>query len=169
MSFVTPELIGQLIDAHAAALELFAAQWPCSAVDVVQDAFIEFARLPAPPDNARAWLFRVVRNGALGEVRSSLRRRRRELVVGAERSARFVADRAAALQPSDAAEALAGLSQELREVVVARMWGGLTFEQIGELTETSTSTAARRYEEAISILRTRLGVACPNKKMTAGC
>ena len=56
------------------------------------------------------------------------------------------------------------MPDELREVLVARIWGGLTFEQIAEVLQTSTSTAFRRYEEAISYLRTRLGIPCPNDK-----
>jgi RNA polymerase sigma-70 factor (ECF subfamily) len=62
-----------------------------------------------------------------------------------------------------AAEALANLPLELREVVVAHFWGGLTFSEIGELTQTSGSTAHRRYEAALLMLRERMEVPCPSK------
>jgi RNA polymerase sigma-70 factor (ECF subfamily) len=55
-----------------------------------------------------------------------------------------------------AAEALQSLPEEQREVVVARLWGGLTFQQIAEVVGVSASTACRRYESAIAALRKRL-------------
>ena len=51
------------------------------------------------------------------------------------------------------AAAIASLPDELREVVVARTWGGLNFEQIAELAGCSTSTAHRRYEAGLVALR----------------
>jgi hypothetical protein len=44
MGSLTPDLLGRLIDAHAAALELFAAQWTDRTADVVQEAFIQLLR-----------------------------------------------------------------------------------------------------------------------------
>jgi RNA polymerase sigma-70 factor (ECF subfamily) len=41
---------------------------------------------------------------------------------------------------------------------VARLWGGLSFEQISELVGASVSTAHRRYFEGLSHLRERLGL-----------
>lgn len=165
----TPEELGRLIDAHAAALELFASQWPCSPADVVQEAFVEYAALIEPPSNVQAWLFCVVRNRAISETRSRARRKRWEAAAGEAYIERRRAERAAASSLQDAAEVLEQLSDELREVVVARLWGGLTFEQLGELTHCSASTACRRYEEAISFLRTKMGMPCPKKKTMTGC
>jgi|SRR5580704_14086325 RNA polymerase sigma factor (sigma-70 family) len=160
---VTPERLAQLLDAHAAALELFAAQLTRAAADVVQESFVELARQPVVPENVVAWLYRVVRNRASSEARSDRRRKRRESAVAAN-EAWFQTAGQGDLDPQDAADAIGGLSDELREVVVARIWGGLTFEQIAEITQTSVSTAFRRYEEAISILRTRLRIPCQNNK-----
>ncbi len=38
-----PDLLGQLLDRHAAALELYARQWCEVPEDVVQDAFLKLA------------------------------------------------------------------------------------------------------------------------------
>lgn len=162
---VTPERLAQLLDAHAAALELFAAQWTLAPADVVQEAFVDLARQPAAPDNVLAWLYRVVRNRAASEARSARRRKRRESAVAAGAGTWFRVTEEVDLDPQESAEALRDLPEALREVLVARIWGGLTFEQIGEVTETSLSTAFRRYEEAISLLRIRLNVPCPNKNV----
>ncbi len=59
----------------------------------------------------------------------------------------------------DAAEtiaALVALTEQEREVVIARVWGGLTFQQIATVMEISTSTAHRRYVESLADLRRRM-------------
>ena len=63
MSAVSPELLGQLWDRHAAALELYARQWCRTPDDVVQQAFAQLATQRAVPEQVVAWLYRVVRNG----------------------------------------------------------------------------------------------------------
>ncbi len=62
---MTPTEIARLIDAHAAPLVLYARQWCDAPEDVVQEAFIKLVRQSRPPADAVAWLYRVVRNGAL--------------------------------------------------------------------------------------------------------
>jgi RNA polymerase sigma-70 factor (ECF subfamily) len=52
---------------------------------------------------------------------------------------------------------------ELREVIVARIWGSLTYAEIAELVGTSLSTAQRRYEQGIRELQTRLENPCETK------
>jgi RNA polymerase sigma-70 factor (ECF subfamily) len=70
-----------------------------------------------------------------------------------------------ALDARIAAEALEALPLEQREVLVARLWGGLNFVEIGELVGCSSSAAHRRYAAGLAALRERLGVACPEKKI----
>jgi len=112
------------------------------------------------PDDPAAWLYRVVRNRAITAWRSSQRRRRHETAAVGDRSAfeRSAGDR---LDADVAAAALESLSIKLREVVVARIWGGLTFQQIGKLVGVSDSAAHRRYEAALSALREKLRTLCP--------
>jgi len=45
-------------------------------------------------------------------------------------------------------------------VVVAHLWGGLTFEEVGRLMGCSDSAAQRRYLAALSALRERLTKPC---------
>ena len=61
--FMDSDWLGQLVDRHAAALELFARQWCDTPEDVVQEAFVKLAPQRTLPENPAAWLFRVVRNG----------------------------------------------------------------------------------------------------------
>jgi RNA polymerase sigma-70 factor (ECF subfamily) len=163
---VTSDDLAQLLDAHANALQLFAAQWSEAPADVVQEAFVELARQPESPQKVVAWLYRVVRNRAVSEARSATRRKRRESIVASAAVEWFRLTAETDFDAREAADALQELQQEIREVIVARIWGGLTFEQIAEVTATSTSTAYRRYEEGLSLLRKRLGLPCPNEKTT---
>src|SRR5262249_3432779 len=66
--------VARLIDAHAAPLVLYARQWCDAPEDVVQEAFLKLVRLGQPPQDAAAWLYRVVRNGALDAAKTARRR-----------------------------------------------------------------------------------------------
>src|SRR5262249_26694350 len=70
--------LGRLIDRHAAALGLYARQWCDAREDVVQEAFLKPARQGGLPENPAAWLFRIVRNGAINASTAARRRRRHE-------------------------------------------------------------------------------------------
>src|SRR5438874_540891 len=65
---MAPELIGRLIDAHAAALTLYARQRCAAPEDVVQEAFVKLATRAVPPPHVVAWLYTVVRNRLLYEA-----------------------------------------------------------------------------------------------------
>jgi len=56
--------------------------------------------------------------------------------------------------------ALDSLSAEDREVVVLRVWSDLTWQQIGELMDTSSSSAQRRYAGALEKLKQFLEPTC---------
>jgi RNA polymerase sigma factor (sigma-70 family) len=156
-----PELIGHLLDRYAAALELFARQWCDCPDDVVQESLIQLSGQLPMPDNPVAWLYRVVRNKAMTASRASQRRRRHETAVAGDRPPTFERSPGDQIDAGDAAAAIESLAIDLREVVVARIWGGLTFQQIGELVGVSDSAAYRRYEAALSALRQKLRVPCP--------
>jgi RNA polymerase sigma-70 factor (ECF subfamily) len=161
-----PELLGRLVDEHAAALALYARQWCAAPEDVVQEAFIKLAGQRLPPAEVVPWLYRVVRNGALSSARAARRRNRHEAAAASRTPPWFVAAEETGLDAATATAALQGLPVEQREVIVAHLWGGLTFEQIAAVAGCSSSTAHRRYAAGIGALRERLGVSCPNRPAT---
>src|SRR5690348_3347922 len=122
-----PELLGQLFDQHAPALVLYARQWCAAPEDVVQEAFIKLATLRPRPEKPAAWLYRVVRNAALNAACAARRRRRHE-TAAAEVRPWFVVPDSPTLDVEAATAALQELPLEQREVIIARLWGGLTFE-----------------------------------------
>lgn len=163
---MSPSDVATLIDTHAAPLLLFARQFCDAAEDVVQDAFIKLVTASHCPDEVVGWLYRVVRNGAIDAARTSRRRRQRESAVA--RPVRwFVEDEVAGLEAEVAVAALERLPQEQREVIVARLWGGLGFEQIAAVASCSASTAFRRFTAGIEALRRLLGEACPDHSKRA--
>ena len=155
---IDPTLLEQLICDHGAALELYAAQWTTTPEDCVQEAFVKLAVQVPPPDQPAPWLYRVVRNRAISLRRSQERRRRRESRVAAQRPQWFTSARWSAEELQEVTAALRAIDAELREVIIARIWGGLSFEQIAHVMDVSTSTSHRLYQAGLTRLRERLGV-----------
>jgi RNA polymerase sigma-70 factor (ECF subfamily) len=123
---------------------------------VVQEAFLRLFRQQPIPAHPVAWLYRTVRHRAWNASRGQRRRTRHESQAARLRTRLVPAGLHSGLDPLEAAEALAQLPDDQREIIVARVWGELTFEEIGDVTGLSTSTAYRRYEAGIAHLRRRL-------------
>ena len=157
--------LAALLDEHANPLRLYASQWSNSPDDCVQDAFVQLAAQPNAPEHPTAWLFKVVRRNALNDLRGSTRRATREHQVARVESSR--SDPAASLlqdeQQQDIQRSLESLSAEAREVVVLRIWSGLTWSQIGDLTDCSSSAAQRRFTSALIQLKKKLERSCLTK------
>jgi RNA polymerase sigma-70 factor (ECF subfamily) len=154
MPAINPEHLARLFDLHSPALVLYARQWCGTPEDVVQDAFVKLARLRTQPERILPWLFRVVRNAAINAGRNDRTRRRLE--------ARSFAGEAWFGTDDDRIDAelatrfLAELDVEIREVIIARFWGGLKFEEIALLQGCSLATAHRRYVRWLALLYERL-------------
>jgi RNA polymerase sigma factor (sigma-70 family) len=154
MAPIEPDILGRLYRQHAPALRLYARQWPGSGEDLVHDAFVKLARQSPAPAQVLPWLYRVVRNEAFAKGRAAVRRRRREGEVSAPEA--WFASCDDQLDAHAAVRLLAALELEVREVIVARLWGGLTFEEISQLVGCSLPTAHRRYQAGLVELRERM-------------
>lgn len=152
---IDASLLAELLDKHAARLELYASQWTLWPEDCVQEAFVELARQSNLPENPVAWLYLVVRNRGLNAARSERRRSHHETVASLrkEESSREPVLNEDQLSIS---ELLAALPQTEREIVVLRIWSELTWQQIAELVEMSSSTAHRTYGAALEKLKQQL-------------
>ena len=155
---MTAEDLTRLLDKHGPALVLYARQWCAAPEDVVQEAIIKLSGQSCPPEDVLPWLYRVVRNQAISVARSTQRRRLREARCAVDEA--WFEPAGQRLDAQTAAEVLEELPPEVREVVIARLWGDLSFEEISRITETSASTAHRRYQRGLALLRERLDSPC---------
>ncbi len=167
MSGVNADTLIRLLDGHTAALVLYARQWCDAPEDIVHDAFMLLMRESIAPQNPVGWLYKVVRNKALNASRSSRRRTRHETAAAFSGEPWLVAEEGDRLDAVEAARALEELPAEQREVIIARLWGGLSFEEIARVNGTAPSTAHRRYQQGIVALREKLEGICLNTKNRA--
>jgi len=158
-----PEEIARLYDRYAAGLYRYALVVLADhglAEDAVQQVFSRLisAKDTRPLTMPDRYLRRAVRNECLtllrrGDVRQEERCPDRPLLEPAK-----------AVEPVDQVERLAleaallELPVDQREVIALKVYEGLTFKEIAELTDVPLNTVASRYRYAIDKLRTALEV-----------
>lgn len=162
MSDWNPQTWSRLLRRYAGPLTIYAAQWSSDPEDAVQEAFLELFQQPEPPLNVSAWLFTVTRNKSISASRSRRRRVRHETRLTETHPCWFEESFETGLDAREISRSLDDLPGEQREILVLRLWGELTFEEIAELTSSSSSTCHRRYQEALEQLRKKAGLPCPN-------
>jgi RNA polymerase sigma-70 factor (ECF subfamily) len=145
---------------QAPRLILFARQWVschADAEDVFHMAFVRFWRQRDRVRDPIPFLYACVRRTAMNWRRERGRRERHERAVNGQPLLATDQDLLAKAETDEAIdEALLTLSDEQREVVVMRIWGELTFPQIGEVLSISASTADTRYRAGLKRLRLEL-------------
>ena len=144
-----------LYESKAAGLLLYGRALGLShseAEDVVQETFLALLNLPREPEQPERYCLRAFRNRALNYRRSLWRRLTREL----ESKCWFEVSSDAGENEIAAMRCLEKLPAEQREVIVLKIWHGFTFEEIGEVLETSPNTVAGRYRYGITKLKTLL-------------
>ena len=137
---------------------------PHRAEDLSQEVFLRVFRNARGYSGEAAvstWLFTIAANCATDHLRA---RGRRPLELGGSSPGDDVADQSAP-QPIDGlileeawdgiASLLSELSEELRETLALRIYGELTFTEIGHLLGCPVSTAKTRVRLAIDTLRRR--------------
>jgi RNA polymerase sigma-70 factor (ECF subfamily) len=148
------------LDQHGAALVLLARQWVArraDAEDVVQEAFVRFWRSRHRVADPVAYLYSCVKHCSLDWRRARGRQSRREEAVARPEAEPWFAgpleqeERRAAI-----AAALRELPESQREVLVMKLWGGLSFPQIAEALAVSANTIASRYRYGLAKLREQL-------------
>jgi RNA polymerase sigma-70 factor (ECF subfamily) len=144
------------IDDHAEVFFLYARQQTRSetdAQDVLQEALVEAwskADGEVPPP---AVVFATIRRRAIDLGRSTDRRARRETEAGRTQDSWFVSDVAEADTNAHIQRAITLLPDDLREVLILRVWGDLTFPAIARLLSIPVATATSRYRYAVERLK----------------
>jgi RNA polymerase sigma-70 factor (ECF subfamily) len=146
---------------HGSKLLLFARSWCQSrqdAEDLVQEAVLKMWHHQAdrghvPPD--LPLVFSTIRFCGLNFHRSERRRKKREESVTYLNDFQDMWLDPVLEDDEDALllrEKIKDLSPKLREVVIMKFWGDLTFQQIAETLDISPNTAASRYRYALEQL-----------------
>jgi len=148
------------LDRHGPALVLLARAWVptrADAEDVVQEAFVRFWRSRHRAADPTAYLFGCVKRSALDWVRARGRQVRREAAAAKpEGEPLFDGPLEQAERRAAVAAALDTLPEAQREVLVMKVWGGLTFPQIAAALGVPADTAASRFRYALAKLREKL-------------
>jgi RNA polymerase sigma-70 factor (ECF subfamily) len=153
--------LGALFDLTSDRLVRFAialARNQHDAEDAVQTALVRVAREPRVLAAARcpwAYLLRIVRNEAL-----VIARRKQRCSPAGNLADLVTVRRVDELEQEETHRAvwsaLRTLPADQAEVVVLKIWEGMTFAQIGEILEASPNTIASRYQYAMAKLTQRL-------------
>lgn len=142
---------------HAPKLLLFARQKARSeadAHDLVQEAVVECWRRNGDGPPPLPLVFTTIHRRAIDLARREDRRANREQVVAVHESQPWFDTSVEDREFSQAIRcALAELPAEQREVITLKIWGELTFAEIGESLDIPANTAASRYRYGMSELR----------------
>ena len=151
----------ELWEEYGPKLLLFARQQTehaSEAEDIVQEAFVRYWRArQKQPELSPTLLFTMVKRVSIDNARKARSRWQREIACYAGEDGEPVAWFADPVEEKERQQqleaALRSIPPEQREVLVLKIWGGLTFEQIGETLSISPNTAASRYRYALNQLR----------------
>lgn len=152
--------LGQLFDLVAPRLLRYAQtllRCRDDAEDAVQAAIVRVARRPAvlvTADHPWAYLLKVVRNETYRVMARGRPRVSPHTETGACPSAEVLLCHQE--QQAEIQAALRRLPAEQVEVVVLKIWEGLTFQEIAVVTGESLNTVASRYRYALKKLETTL-------------
>ncbi|MBQ9814046.1 MAG: sigma-70 family RNA polymerase sigma factor [Thermoguttaceae bacterium] len=146
-----------LVEKYFSALTFFARRWvPHAAEDVAQTTFLKLVKYVSKngfPVNVSAWLFKTAKRTAIDEYRKAVRFQRLRQEFGDRGEILFEESPENKVFAQEMTERLNTLSNDDRQIVLMRVWGGLSFEEIAEIVEESTSGVFRRYQRALETLR----------------
>ncbi|MEI8197361.1 MAG: sigma-70 family RNA polymerase sigma factor, partial [Phycisphaerae bacterium] len=130
---------------------------PALAEDAIHEAFARMLKSEARPQrDALAYVFAAVRNAARDARRRLVRLELHKEVGLVLPTHDPVADAVRNEEQVRTAAALEGLGDDDKQVVVLRIYGQLSFEQIAEVCAEPLPTVSTRYRRALVKLRQRL-------------
>ncbi len=141
----------EFLDRHGPAALLFARQITAhrqDAEDAVHDGFLRFWPRRQSADQPVGLFLACVRSAALDLRRSAARRARRHQLADPPRPLFDVS--AECERHEEVQRALAELTEPQREIVVLKIWVGLTFAQAAQVLHESANTVASRYRDALA-------------------
>lgn len=134
---------------YIAALSI--TQDRASAEDAVLDAMLAVSELKQAPDDLLAYLYRTVRNKALHSSKQSAR------LTSDSACSNFIASNSYAAEEqvfvSQILEQLKTLESNQQQVLIMKLFGDLTFDEIAEITSSNPNTVASWYRRGLQKLK----------------
>ena len=146
---ISEEKLRQIFDQYGGSLALYARQWSFQPEDALQEGLIELAKQDPEPIDSVAWLFKAVRFRAINLQRAEQRRGKHQLKAVEQQPDWFEPDMNQGMESDELQSVLNQLPQLDREILIARIWGERSFEEIASLVQSSTSTVHRRYQASL--------------------
>jgi RNA polymerase sigma factor (sigma-70 family) len=136
-------------DAYSLPLTLYARNWLSedAAQDAVQGAFVRLMGQTLIPRDAKAWLFRTVRNDAITRLRRQECRARHGRQLLQQQPPWFENHPDDLIDAQRAQAILMTLPEHQREVVLLRIWGQLSLKQIAHIIGSPVTTIHSRYKD----------------------
>ncbi|MBN1972170.1 MAG: sigma-70 family RNA polymerase sigma factor [Sedimentisphaerales bacterium] len=168
MTAINQNQLARWYDAYGNELKLYALQWSPDqqAEDIVQDAFIKLLKQRRPPNNVRAWLFRVVRNTSISKLRFWRQRQKADEKFLQQNVIWFESSPDDLIDARLAQKILQTLPSNLREIVMLRIWGQMSLKEIAGITGKSIPWIHKEYKEALEMIRKELEHSSCIKKKT---
>lgn len=170
-----PVILQELFASLSSALVLYARQWCKNPEDAVQEAFIDLASCSSEPTSPKGWLYATTRRKAQNIARAESRQRSHlEQWIQQDnenRTGEYWTEPSTrnGIAASEVLDGLDSLESEQREMIIAKVWGELTFEELAELMNCSSASAYRRYVSALAELKhSVLAASTPYNKNNTG-
>ena len=156
-----------LVEQNSGTLALYARSWCQCPEDAVQEALLELVKQPELPEEPLAWMFQAVRWRAIAIARRENRMKQRHEKIGQDSHSFFDPHRTTSgfdtqidseIDADQLEASLNQLCETDRAIVVAKIWGKQTLQQIADAMDLSRSNVHRRYQQSIIQLRELLSV-----------
>ncbi len=158
------ETFGKLLEQQIPRLRRYACALTrdsSRADDLVQECLgraIRKQHLFQPDTDLRAWLFTILHNQHVNDVRRAVREGISIPVEDVAPTLTVSSSQGASLQLRDLDRAMARLSEEQRQVVLLVGLEGLQYEEVAQILDVPVGTVRSRLSRARAELRTRLGM-----------
>ena len=152
---LSPEDVRRLYEQHGPALVAYACSFLpdlARAEDAVHTVFLRLLRGDvAEPQSPAGYLYRAVKNAALNLRRDASRESADEI------EGKCFIHKGGDLEAALTLQRVLGeLPDDQREVVVMRIWSGMTLEEVSAAVGVPLNTAASRYRYALEKLREKM-------------
>ena len=125
-----------------------------AAEDVVHDALLAVSGVKVQPDNLQAYLFTVVRNTALAHVKQA------EKFAGGDSDHDFIdtnsLDNENRIFVQQVLNQIEDLDSDSQQVLILKLFSGLTFQEIAEIMGSPENTVASWYRRGMAQLQEKL-------------